>query len=53
MNNLPPRAPLSAMCLQKVFLNIHRWLWVGSVLYTYWLNTFSDTWVLNRGVSYM
>lgn len=31
------------MCMQNVFLNIHRWLHVGRVLYTYWLNTFSLT----------
>mmetsp|Transcript_16006 Transcript_16006/g.43629 ORF Transcript_16006/g.43629 Transcript_16006/m.43629 type:complete len:267 (+) Transcript_16006:162-962(+) len=35
--------PARAVCMHSVFLNAHRWLEDGRLLYTYCANTFSDT----------
>ena len=32
--------------MQKLFLKVHRWLQVGSILYINWLKMFSVTWTL-------
>jgi len=41
--NPHPHPPDRAVCTHSDFLNTHRWLQDGMLLYTYWLNTLSVT----------